>query len=78
MSGERLLASLSVRELEQLMRHAIGQCLIEPKPTPGVAALLGRVAAEIRFELWLREQPVRPLGSRHRQSLAPAAGARTH
>jgi len=74
MSKERLLASLSVSELEHLLRRAISQCLDEPQPTSGDAAMLGRVAAEIRFELWLREQPV----PRHRQFMLPAAGPRPH
>jgi hypothetical protein len=64
MSKERLLASLSVSELQQLMQRAIGQCLDEPQPTPGVAAMLGRVAAQIRFELWLREQSASRVGTR--------------
>lgn len=75
MSKERLLASLSICELEHLLRRAISQCLDEPQPTPDDAAMLGRVAAEIRFELWLREQPVIP---RYRPSIPAAAGARPH
>ena len=81
MSKERLLASLSIGELEQLLQRAISQCLDEPKPTPGLAATLGRVAAEIHFELWLREQPaspVQPQDHLHRPAMIPAAGARPH
>ena len=81
MSKEHLLASLSVSELEQLMQRAIRQCLDEPNPTPDVAAVLGRVAAEIRFELWLREQqgsPVKALDRMHRRPTSSQAGVRTH
>jgi hypothetical protein len=81
MSKEHLLASLSVPELEQLMQRAIDQCLDEPQPTPDAAAVLGRVAAEIRFELWLRDQQgrrVEALDRMHRRSRSSEAGARTH
>jgi hypothetical protein len=81
MSKDRLLASLSVPELQQLMQRAISQCLDEPGPAPGDAVVLGRVAAEIRFELWLREQQeqqVQPLDHVHRPLTTPAAGARSH
>jgi len=68
MSKERLLATLTVSELEQLLRRAISQCLEEPEPTPDLAAVLGRVAAEIHFELWLRERPMDAGDWLHRQS----------
>jgi hypothetical protein len=81
MSKEHLLASLSVSELEQLMQRAIRHCLDEPKLTPATAAALGRVAAEIRFELWLREKKGRPVAApdrMHRRPTSSQAGVRTH
>jgi len=52
MSNPRLLASLSKSEFEHLMQRAMRQCLRDSD----AAAALGVVAAEIGFELWLRER----------------------
>jgi hypothetical protein len=64
MPAERMLSSLSVAALEDLMQRAIAQCVQLQEPTPEIAAALGIVMAEIRFELWLRERHVAPPVSR--------------
>src|SRR4051812_24796948 len=61
MPAERTLGALSVAALEDLMHRAIAQCFGPQEPTPEVAVALGVVVAEIRFELWLREQHAAPL-----------------
>lgn len=66
MPAERMLACLSVAALEDLMQRAIAQCVQPQEPTPEVAVALGIVMAEIRFELWLREQHAAPPVSRSR------------